>query len=307
MNRQTLVGSSAAMSVVFVWSGWIVVSRFGVLNNMTVFDIAGLRFGIGALIAAPWVWRKKPWRELNRLQIGVLFLCCGPIYALLTYFGFIFAPAAHGGVFINGCLPILTAGVAWIWLKERRTRIQIIGLGITLFGVVLVGWDGLTGPSGDLTWVGDILFLSAVLLFSVYVTANRRWGVTPVQVVFCVTVLGALVYIPIWLLWLDSNLAAAPWRDLLLQGAYQGIVPSLAGISFLSIAVKNIGPNSTSVFLACVPVVGALLAVPTLGEIPGLSAWLGMALVIGGVVLSLGLVKPASPPEAPWPAEDNRP
>ena len=141
-----------------------------------------------------------------------------------------------------------------------------------------------------MTWFGDFLFLAAIALFAVFMVANRVWTITPGQVIFSVTIVSAVVYIPIWLLWLDSNLAVAPRSEILLQGAYQGLVPSVLGISCLNVAVRHLGTNTTSVFLSAVPVVAALVAIPILQEMPGLPAWIGMITVTVGILLALGII-----------------
>jgi len=141
-----------------------------------------------------------------------------------------------------------------------------------------------------MTWLGDFLFLAAIALFAVFMIANRVWSLSPGHVIFSTTIVSAVVYIPIWLLWLDSNLAVAPGSEILLQGAYQGLVPSIVGISCLNIAIRHIGPRATSVFLSSVPVVAALAAIPVLNELPGLPAWIGMIAVTVGILLALGII-----------------
>ena len=141
-----------------------------------------------------------------------------------------------------------------------------------------------------MTWLGDFLFLVAIALFALFMVANRVWSVNPGQVIFSATIVSALVYIPIWLLWLDNNLATAPASEILLQGAYQGLVPGVVGISCLNIAVRRIGPRATSVFFSAVPVVAALTAIPILNEFPGPPAWMGMITVTLGILLALGII-----------------
>jgi drug/metabolite transporter (DMT)-like permease len=96
-------------------------------------------------------------------------------------------------------------------------------------------------------------------------------------------------------LWLDSNLAFASRSEILLQGAYQGLVPSVLGISCLNVAVRRLGANATSAFLSTVPAVAALAAIPILQEMPGLPAWIGMITVTVGILLALGVVGTKSP------------
>ncbi len=297
-----LLGTAAAISVVFFWSGWIVVSRLGVTNTLTVFDITGFRFAVGAAVTLPYIIWRRTWQGLTPLRVLVLTLTSGMPYALLSYFGFTFAPAAHGGVFLNGCLPLFTTLFGWVWVGQRSQISQLVGLGVILMGITLVGYEGILSSSDGMTWFGDVLFLAAIALFAVFMVANRVWALTPGQILFSVTIVSATVYIPIWLLWLDSNLAAAPRSEILLQAAYQGLVPSVLGISFLNIAVRHLGANNTSVFLSAVPVVAALVGIPILQEMPGLPAWIGMIIVTAGILLALGIVgikKPGMPANDP--------
>jgi len=289
-QNHMLIGVAAAISVVLFWSGWIVVSRLGVTNSLTVYDIAGFRFCVGAAVALPYIIWRRTWQGLTPMRVLVLTLTAGVPYALLSYFGFKYAPAAHGGVFLNGCLPLFTTLFGWIWVGQRSRSSQLGGLGVILIGVILVGYEGFLSSSGGMTWFGDLLFVAAIALFAVFMVANRVWTITPGQVLFSVTIVSAAIYIPIWLLWLDSNLAAAPRSEILLQGLYQGLVPSVLGISCLNIAVRRLGANTTSVFLSAVPVVAALAAIPILQEMPGLPAWIGMITVTVGILLALGIV-----------------
>ena len=285
-----LLGTAAAVCVVLLWSGWIVVSRLGVTHHLTVYDLTGLRFGIGATVVLPYIIWRRPWRGMIPVRVLILSLTCGVPYALLGYSGFTHAPAAHGGIFMNGCLPLFTTLIGWIWMGQRSRISQLAGLGVILIGVILVGYGGIVSQDGGMTMLGDFLFLAAIALFAVFMVANRAWGITPGEVLFSGTIVGAAVYIPIWLLWLDSNLAVAPRSEILLQGAYQGLVPSVMGISLANVAIRHIGANTTSVFLAAVPAVATLAAIPILDEIPGLPTWIGMIAVTTGILLALGII-----------------
>ena len=291
-QRNTIIGTAAAIAVVFFWSGWILVSRFGVVNSLTPFDVAGLRFGVAGLLVLPYVILKKTWRGLTPLSGLVVFVGSGAPYAMLTYFGLYFAPAAHGGVFLNGSLPIFTALVGWLWLGQKSHRSQNIGLGIILVGVVLVGYEGFTSSVGEYVWLGDALLLTAICLFALFMVGTKVWQVLPGHILFAATVLGMVVYVPLWLLWLPSNIVNAPWSEITLQAAYQGLVPSILGISCVSISVRNIGADMAAVFMSAVPAVAALAAIPILGEVPGVPAWIGMVTVTLGILLALGIFRP---------------
>ncbi len=295
VQRSKILGAAAAVSVVFFWSGWIVVSRLGVVRSLTVYDIAGLRYGVATILILPWVIRNRTWQGLTPFRCLILSLTSGVPYALLSYIGLSYAPAAHGGVFMNGCLPIFTAVTGWFWVRSRNSHSQKIGLVVILIGVVLVGYEGFISPGGDKIWLGDLLLTVAIAAFSVFMVATKVWEISPGQIIFSATITGAVVYVPVWLVGLESNLAEAPLNEILLQGIYQGLVPSILGISFLSVAIRHLGANVTSVFMSVVPAVAALVAIPVLGEIPGLPAWIGMITVTGGILLALGIFHPKTP------------
>ena len=102
--------------------------------------------------------------------------------------------------------------------------------------------------------------------FSSFIVLSERWNLGAMQIIFCGTVVNAVLYLPVWALWLPSGLASAPLGPLLLQAIYQGFVPNLIGLLFIAHASRTIGNGNTSSILAAVPGGGALLGVLILGE-----------------------------------------
>lgn len=152
---------------------------------------------------------------------------------MLAYFGFSSAPAAHGGVFMSGCLPVIPAAVTWIWLRQRALSFQVFEYAIIFAEVILIYLESVASSNGGRTWLGDALSLTATSTFAVFMVATKVWNISPAQIVFAATFTGGLLYAPTWLLCLDSNLISVPASEILLQGAYQGLVPSGLGISLL--------------------------------------------------------------------------
>jgi hypothetical protein len=62
----------AALSVA-IFSGWFVVTRFGVTRELRIWDIAALRFGIGAILLAPAVLCRRQSLSLAAWRKGLLF------------------------------------------------------------------------------------------------------------------------------------------------------------------------------------------------------------------------------------------
>ena len=88
----------------------------------------------------------------------------------------------------------------------------------------------------------------------------------------------AIVYLPIYWYFLPKEISNAPTSMILIQAAFQGISATiLAMLTYLK-SLQLLGPERTASFLALVPVVIGVLAVPLLDE--PLTPWLGAGIVL---------------------------
>jgi drug/metabolite transporter (DMT)-like permease len=280
------LGYAAAWSIVFVWSFWLIVSRVASGSGLTVYDLAAMRYGLASIVALPLCLYYKPWKGLRLGQIAVLSFILGPVYILCVFSGFLFAPAAHGGIFMNGMLPLISILFAIFLLRTRPSFRQSIGAGLVLLSAVVLAWDGsATSVAG--AWRGDLLFLIGAVFFSSYVILAERWQLSAMQIIFCGTIVNAALYLPVWALWLPSGIADAPMGPLLLQAVYQGFVPNLIGLLFIAYASRTIGNGNTSSILAAVPGVGGILGMLVLGETLSPISMVALAILTIGLLISV--------------------
>lgn len=281
-----LTGYAAAWTIVLVWSFWLIVSRVANDSGLTVYDLAAMRYGLASLIALPLCLYYKPWRGLRLTQIAFLSFILGPVYILFVFSGFLYAPAAHGGIFMNGVLPLISI-LFGIFLFRKRPRFQqMIGAVLILASAVVLAWD--TSVSEFRTaWIGDLMFVIGAVFFATYVILSERWQLGSMQIIFCGTIVNAVLYLPIWAIWLPSGLAEAPMGPLLLQAVYQGFVPNLIGLLFVAHASRRIGNGNTSSILAAVPGGGAVLGLLILGESLSLTSALALVILTIGLLMSV--------------------
>ena len=275
--------------MVFIWALWLVVSRAGAQSTLNAYDLTAIRYGISAVASLPIVLYYKPWRSMSLKRIAGLSLLLGPLYILCVYFAFDYAPAAHGGVYMNGAMPAITLFLSFLFLQQKSTSIQLFGVGLIFSGTLLTAAD-VSGLSIPGAWRGDLLFIVAAVFFSGYLVVARAWSVTPTQVMLCGSLINAIIFVPIWYWWLPSGLAQADGAQLALQIFYQGLIPGLLGLVLVAVATKNIGPAATSAFIAAVPGLGAVLGAIFLNEVPGTLGWLSLVvLTVGILMVSLGV------------------
>jgi drug/metabolite transporter (DMT)-like permease len=284
IKGEYFLGLIAGISVVFIWSFWLVVTRSGVSSTLTIYDFAAFRYGLSSLIALPIVLYFKPWQTMSFLRVIVITFLLGPIYILCVFSGFIYAPASHGGIFMNGLMPFFTLIFGFFLFKQKIFLQQMFGAATILFGACLAVYDGLELNFSN-TWIGDIFFIIGAIFFSIYVVLSRLWNVTMTQLLFCGSVINAIIYLPIYLIFLPKGLAEAPNEILLLQMIYQGFVPNLIGIFFITYASQKIGSASIAAILSSVPPIGSVLGLLILGELLGLSGWLSLLMITPGILL----------------------
>jgi len=299
LGGRPLLGWLLATFVLFFWSGWIIVARLGATLTLSVWDVTALRFGTAGVLILPWAL-KWGLGGLTLPRALWLAISCGAPYAAAAFVGFLFAPAAHGAVLVNGTLPLLTLLIGWATVGLRPTRGQALGVVLVLAGCAAIGGDGLLAPVPD-QWKGHLFFLLAAALLSGYMVAARAWGVTQRQALATVPLGSLLLFLPIYLL-VDlpsllkhTPLAAWPWDEVLLQAGYQGVLVSLLALPLFTRANDLLGSAAMSAFLAAVPSVTLLLAIPLLGEVPSLLAVAGVGVVTLGVLCTIGLLRPPKP------------
>lgn len=296
-NTNPLLGYVAAGAVMLIWATWLVASRYGAQSSLTIFDLAAMRYGISAIFALPLVLYFKPWRNMPLKRIAAFSFLMSPVYILFVFGGFVFAPAAHGGIFMNGVLPAITLFIAWLWRSEKATPVQLIGVVFIIAGAALAVADASQLSLSD-SWLGDLSFIAGAIFFSGYLVMSRIWAITTTQILLCSSVINAVIFVPIWFLLLPSGVAEASQEQLMVQALYQGLIPNLLGLLLVAYAVRNVGSAATAAFMAGVPALGTILSMFFLGEFPGAFGWLSLAVLTPGILM-VAVIRSVSPTLSP--------
>ena len=279
-------GWIAVFLTICIWTGFILVTRHGGTGVLTSWDVTLLRFGLGALIAVFFL----PRIALPPIQVIVLFsLFGGIVYAVAVYAAFRMAPAAHASVLLPGALPFLTAIIGWLWLGQKPLKERRIALVVVFAGIVLTAADSIShGP--QLTRVqilGDLLFLCGSSSWAVFTLLLGRYPIEPLAATVATTLGSAVMYLPVWWLFLPSTLGQAPISEIAVQAMYQGVLVVFVAMLLYAFAVRRLGSQTVALLMAFVPVISALAAVPLLGEPLSLLTLAGLGAVTAGAILGV--------------------
>ncbi len=280
-----IVGYACAGMVIVLFSGFTLLSRFGMQTGLSMLDLAALRFGIGGLLLLP-IFLRYGRCGLTVWQTLLLALSGGLGFALCAYGGFLLAPAAHGSVLLHGTLPLSTLVLIWLSSRTVHGHGSLVGYALIAAGVLAMVGDSLTGATGR-QLAGDGLLLAASLSWSFYGLMAKQLGLRPINAAAMVAVVSMLAFLPVYAVIADGTLFSTPWREVVVQAVFQGVLIGVVSIFVYTQAVHRLGASATATFTAAVPCVTTVAAIPMLSEWPTLGMGLGVAAVTVGLLIAV--------------------
>ncbi len=272
------------------WGGNAVAGRF-VVGEWQPFTITSVRWLSIAILLLPFAWKplKNDWPVIKEHWLTLFLL--GSLgmagFSLLMYWALNYTTAINVSI-EQASMPVLIMLANFFILSQRVRILQIAGLLITLFGVLITTTAGEPGTffSKGLN-KGDAIMLVACVFYAGY-TFGLRWRPKIHWLSFlCIISASAFVMtIPFTSYELSQQPFVAPGVKGWMVLAYVLIFPTL--ISQLSHArgVELIGSNRAGLFLNLVPIFGSILAVLILGEAFRWYHLMGLTMVLAGIALA---------------------
>jgi drug/metabolite transporter (DMT)-like permease len=136
------------------------------------------------------------------------------------------------------------------------------------------------------------LFLTAACLWACYAVAIRRARLDGLHAAAIAAVVSLLVYLPVYFTFTHNRLLEVSLTDLVGQGFYQGVVTAAVSLALFGRSIMLLGASNAAAFVALVPVIATLMAIPALGERPTSIDWLAIGMITAGVYLASGAPVP---------------
>lgn len=188
---------------------------------------------------------------------------------------------------IIATIPIFSIAAGRIFFKERITALNVVGVTLSLMGIIMVIMKGEIAGN-DLLW-GIILLLIAVIaeVGHASITKSLSGNYSSQIIVMYQFLIGSVYLLPLFL-WkgLDGfnaeiYFSSDVWYPLICLAI---LCSSLAFTLWVS-TIKNLGVAKSSIFSALIPVVTALIAWMLGTEMTSLQ-WIGIGIATLGVILS---------------------
>jgi drug/metabolite transporter (DMT)-like permease len=288
MTRSRLVASLEASFAVIVWGASFIATKYA-LRDVSPVTVVWLRFAIGlAILGAAVALRgqfalplRGDWLYLALLGfLGITFHQWLQSNGLLT-------SQASTTAWIVATTPVFMALLGWLVLRERLTLLQVSGILLATFGVLLVVTAGDWGALslGQVGAPGDALILISAPNWALFSILSRRGlrRYPAARMMFYVMGFGWLFTSLLFFagpgLAEISNLTLPGWLGI----GFLGVFCSGLAYIFWYDALQTLHASQVGAFLYLEPLVAVVVAGALLGE-PLL--W---ASLLGGVLILLGV------------------
>ncbi|GMA63734.1 DMT family transporter [Alicyclobacillus fastidiosus] len=285
MNTRYLGGLYMALAA-SIWGGMYVVSKI-ILATVQPMELVWLRYVVAlitlavCIVATKQSW-KISWRHVPLVvAVGVI----GYLVSIWTQFLGTKLSTAQMGAMITSATPAFMVVFGRLLLKEKVTLRRAFSVGLATIGVLMI--VGIGGISHSYQLGGMILFVAAITWALMSVLVKRIPNdYSQLTVTLYATFVATLLITPIAVGQLVHT-TASTWQQSGMWGGilYLGVV-STAGAFFLwNKGLQMVDASSGGLFFFFQPLVGTFLGWLLLGEVVGVSFWLGAALIVISVSL----------------------
>ena len=279
-------GRIALILTAIIWGSALVVTK-SLLQEIGPFTAAVLRFFIAWVILAPFAFRQGYRLSLAVRPTFLLFGLTGiALYIAMTNVGLVYT-AASSAALVQAAIPGVTTLFSVLLLKERVSRLQLLGIGLSIAGLLLVTGINMH-QTGSAPLVGNLFIFGGVLAWAVYTVQGKKLVSTfPWLVITTASISAGMLFLlpfAIGELWLQGM--PHLHVDGLFELLYLGAASSALGYALWNYGLRFLDASEAAPYINLIPVVGLLLSVILLHEPLSLIQAAGGALTLFGVWLS---------------------
>ena len=287
MQNTRYIGHLAALITIATW-GTTFISTKVLLTGFQPLEILFFRFIMAFFalwLAYPKMLKTDKKQEPVFMAAGLCGIC---LYYLLENIALTYTQASNVGV-IGSTAPFFTALLAHYFMRSAGSLSKqfIIGFFIVMAGITCISFNG---AAMQLNPLGDLLAISAAVVWAFYALLTKKissYGYPVILATRRTFFYGILFMVPaLGFLDFELNLARFANTTYLFNIVFLGLGASALCFVTWNLAVGILGSVKTSVTIYIVPVITAVASALVLHEPLTPKVILGLALTLGGLVLS---------------------
>jgi drug/metabolite transporter (DMT)-like permease len=277
----------AILGAVLLWGSSFSSMRV-VLRDLSPFEVMSCRYIIALICILPFIKRLIPKNyqkgDWKILVPTVLFQPC--LYFLFESNALQLTTSSQAGI-ISACVPLMVAFAAWMFLSESINLKTILGLILSITGVILLTMFQSSKSNALNPVLGNILEFGAMICATCNIILIKQlsdryntWTLTAMQVIA-----GAVFFLPglKGVIQTDPSLFTFQTIAILI---FLGSFVSLTAFGLYNYGISKVPASKAAIFINLIPVIAVLLGWVVLNEVLNTKQCIAAGIVIFGVFLS---------------------
>jgi drug/metabolite transporter (DMT)-like permease len=294
--QANLLADISLILVALIWGINMPVMKHAI-TELDPYLFNAYRLSLSAMVLGICAWLEQKSRgsthkpasqRLTRLQsffimIGFSFLT-GAVYQIIFVMGMDRTTAGNTALIMSS-IPMWTAIVSVILLREALGAVAWIGLGISFLGTAIVTLQKTGVDISSVNLAGNLLVLVAALAWAIAAVISRPIlsYMSPIKLAFLATT-GTLPihFVATYFLSEQGFVQSFDWTTSICI-FYSGVFSTGFAYAMWNYGVKQIGASHAAVFQNLVPLVALICSWFFLGEYASIVQLVGGALIIAGL------------------------
>lgn len=272
---------------VFIWAGNAIINKMA----STVIDpgaISFYRWLVAFIVLTPFL-ALSTWKHRKHLlpylpKLAFLSLLGMVLNQSLGYYAGLTTTALNLSL-ITSLVPLMGLFLSIPLLNQKLSVYAVLGAVVSFSGLLIML------AHGDIKALfaqgmnrGDVLVLLGTLAYALYVVLIKRWRmpISNWQSVYVQVCFALLLLFPLFSISAPVQFSHQTIPLIL----YAGLLASVIAPWCWMMGIEHLGADKAAIFMNLMPAVTAVLASMILGASLALFDYIGMAMIIGGVILA---------------------
>ena len=292
MNNKNNFAYVLLVLTTLFWSGNFIVGKAASNYEIPPFSLNFYRWLFAGLILLPFTFKeilnKKNYIFNNLGFFIILGITSITIFNSTVYYSLYYMQVISGVLMIS-TIPVWIMFISSILGIEKTNKFQIIGVILSLFGVLFIITKSDIEVIKNLAFNrGDLIMASGMFAWALYsaLLKKKTYEISQITLLEVVIITGLVFLMPIYILEMNFGNQIEISKPFILTLSYVVLFPGLASFFFWIKGIAIIGANRAGVFLHLMPVFGSILAILLFDEKFMIYHLLGAIFIIAGITLS---------------------
>ena len=290
-NKNNLAYFLLILTTIF-WSGNFIVGKAASLYQIPPFSLNFYRWFFAGLILFPFTFKelidKKKYILKNIGFFVILGILSITIFNSIVYYSLYYTQVISGVLMIS-TIPVWIIFIASILNIEKTNAFQIIGVSLSLIGVIFIITKADLNLIKNLNFnKGDLSMIVAMFAWAAYsaLLKKKKYEISQLALLQVVIISGLIFLVPIYFIEMNLGHLIVLGQPFYLTLSYVVIFPGLLSFFFWIKGISIIGANRAGIFLHLMPIFGAIMAMIIFDEKFMYYHLLGAIFILAGITLS---------------------